>query len=273
MCLAVFALDAHPLYSTVIAANRDEHHARDAVRAQWWSEGWLGGRDLRGGGTWLGITRSGRWAFLTNVREPSRHDPDAPTRGALVTTVLTAVAAPMDTLRELALTAGNYNGFNLLVGEDGDAAWLSNRAAEPRPLGPGIHGISNAALDTPWPKVVATRQAVDAWCRSGASDTTALFDALASRDIAPDDRLPRTGVPLERERWLSAAFIVSPEYGTRSSTVVLIGRDGVASFEERSFDAGGQAVDVATHRFTLVAGPAPRLSGRAPSPGEEFRLR
>ncbi|MEO5699757.1 MAG: NRDE family protein [Casimicrobiaceae bacterium] len=252
MCLAVVALDAHPVYATVIVANRDEFHARAALPAHWWSEGFLAGRDVPGGGTWLGVTRAGRWGFLTNVRESAWRDPDAPSRGALVTDVLTAVDPPMRTLAAIAAEAGAFNGFNLLAGHGGEAGWYSNRSPAPLPLVGGLHGISNAALDTPWPKVVGTRAAVAAWCAAGTQDTEALFVALTVKAIAPDDVLPMTGVTLEWERRLSAPFIVSADYGTRCSTVLLLGRDGEAQFEERAFDPAGELVNVARERFTMV---------------------
>lgn len=255
MCLAVVALDVHPDYTAVVVANRDEFHARAALPAQWWPEGFLAGQDLTAGGTWLGVTRSGRWAFLTNVREPERKDPAAPTRGTLVTRVLAAPEPATAALQTIVTAAAAYNGFNLMAGDGPRAAWCSNRAPEPRPLPPGVHGISNAALDTPWPKVVATRAAVRAWCAAGERNPGALFDALAVRTIAPDHALPHTGVTLDWERRLSAPFIVSAEYGTRCSTVILLGRDGQATFEERSFDPAGALTDVARYTFTFEAGP------------------
>lgn len=251
MCLAVVGLDVHPDFAVVIAANRDEQHARPTAPAQWWPEGWLAGRDLAGGGTWLGVTDTGRWALLTNVREPARKNPDAPTRGTLVTRVLADAAPPDTSLDTLVSEVGVYNGFNLLAGTPHGGAWLSNRSDGPRRLARGIHGISNAVLDSPWPKVIAAKAALDRWCADGARAIDPLFDALASRAIAPDHALPATGVKLEIERRLSAAFILDDGYGTRSSTVVLIGRDGRCSFEERSFDAKGNATGSARFAFSI----------------------
>ncbi len=251
MCLAVVALDAHPAYIAVVVANRDEFHAREARPAHWWPEGFLAGRDLAGGGTWLGVARRGRWAFLTNVREPERRDPAAPTRGALVTQVLASPETIPAVLAAILQQAFLYNGFNLLAGDRAKAAWCSNRARKPQPLARGVHGISNAALDTPWPKVVGTKAVVTDWCAAGERDPAALFAALARREVASDDVLPRTGVSLEWERRLSAPFIVGPEYGTRCSTVILLGRDGEASFEERAFDPAGALVNVARHVFRI----------------------
>jgi uncharacterized protein with NRDE domain len=251
MCLAVLAFDAHPAYRIVIAANRDEYHARPALPAQWWPEGWLAGRDLAGGGTWLGITRNGRWALLTNVREAGRKDTRAPTRGALVTAVLDSAEPPLAALAAVAARGADYNGFNLLAGEGNEAGWYSNRAGTPTRLAAGTYGISNAALDTPWPKVRAAKARVARWCAEQREDAEALFAALGARELAADHELPATGVSLQWERRLSARFIVSEEYGTRCSTVILVGRDGAAVFEERTFDAMGALTGTARHAFTV----------------------
>jgi uncharacterized protein with NRDE domain len=166
MCLALFALDAHPRYALVVAANRDEYHARPASRAAWWDEGWLAGRDLKAGGTWFGVTRSARWAFVTNVREPSRHDPSAPSRGVLVPAVLADPSLPAASLGRIVAGATAQNGFNLVAGSVAEAAWGSNRGAASQRLPAGIHGVSNATIDTPWPKVTRTKAALAAWCEA-----------------------------------------------------------------------------------------------------------
>jgi uncharacterized protein with NRDE domain len=252
MCLALFALDAHRHYVLVVAANRDEYHARPAARAAWWAEGWLAGRDLKAGGTWFGVTRTARWAFVTNVREPLRYDPDAPSRGSLVPALL-ADARPIGASLERTVTGATaQNGFNLVAGAGAQAAWGSNRAIAAEVLPPGIHGVSNAALDTPWPKVTRTKAIVGAWCDAAESDIEPLFSMLADTRVAPDAELPSTGVPLERERMLSAPFIVSPGYGTRCSTVLTLSRDGAVRFVERSFDPHGSALGDAEHRFTVA---------------------
>jgi uncharacterized protein with NRDE domain len=255
MCLAVLALGMHPRHALVIAANRDEAHARPTAPAAWWGEGWLGGRDLAAGGTWLGVTREGRWALLTNVRDPSRHDPAAPSRGRLVTDFLDSGAEPGAAMHAVVESGAPHNGFNLLGGRVDDAHWASNRAAGVRALPTGIHGLSNHLLDTPWPKVVRTKAALAAWCAStthGDDDVEPLFAMLRETWIAPDAELPQTGVTLERERLLSAPFIVSPVYGTRCSTVVTIGYDGAARLVERTFDAGGARTGEAEHRFGVA---------------------
>ena len=265
MCLAVVALDAHPRFSLVVVANRDEAHARPTRAAHWWPRDAgppvFGGRDLAAGGTWLALARHGRWAFVTNVREPGRNDPAAPSRGALV---LRVIDDPRPVAEALAAAGEDprYNGYNLIAGDVSRAAWTSNRAPGPRALAAGVHGVSNAALDTPWPKLLRVQRGVEAWIADGSEDVAPLFDLLADRTIAPDDALPSTGVPLALERRLSAAFILSPHYGTRASTVVTIARDGSARFHERSFDADGRATGDVVERFVLAPGgvppPAPR---------------
>lgn len=253
MCLALVALGAHERYALVVAANRDEFHARATAPANWWDEGWLAGRDLAAGGTWLGVTRGGRWALITNVREPARHDPSAPSRGALVTGLLADSAPVPEGLGRILGAATRHNGFNLVAGTARDAHWGSNRAEGTRALAPGVHGVSNATLDTPWPKVTRTRAAVAAWCARNDPDVEALFDLLADRTLALDDELPATGIPLERERLLSAPFIVGLDYGTRCSTVLAIRRDGEARFVERSFDPAGRSTVVIDERFRVRA--------------------
>ncbi len=261
MCLALIAQDAHRRFAVVIAANRDEHHARPTAAAAWWREGILAGRDLEAGGTWLGVTRTGRYALITNIREPDRRDPGAPSRGALVTRVLGDAPPPLASVSAVVSASAAYNGFNLLAGDTMSLAWGSNRAPTARALAPGIHGISNAVLDAPWPKVERTKAALAAWCARDADDLDALFAVLADRTRTPDADLPSTGVPLEWERRLSSPFIVGEDvgYGTRSSTVVTIGRDGDARFVERSFDPAGRQAGEADFRFALDATPLQQL--------------
>lgn len=243
MCLALLVQDAHPRFAVVLAANRDEHHAREAAPAAWWDEGWLAGRDLEAGGTWLGVTRGGRYALITNIREPDKRAPGAPSRGRLVTRVLGAATPPGATVAAIVADAGAYNGFNLIAGDTTAAWWGCNRPPASRPLARGVHGISNAVLDAAWPKVARTKAALAAWCARGDEDLTALFAVLADRSRAADAELPSTGVPLDWERLLSSPFIVGEAYGygTRCSTVVAIGRDGRARFVERSFDPAGRS--------------------------------
>ncbi|MCC7113010.1 MAG: NRDE family protein [Burkholderiales bacterium] len=250
MCLVAVALGAHPRYAVVVAANRDEFHDRAASAAHWWDAGWIAGRDLAAGGTWLGVRRDGRWSLVTNVREPGRQDAAAATRGELPIRALSAPDLP-EFLGALRREDGRYNGYNLLAGDRAVAHWTSNRHGPARRLPRGVSAIANAALDTPWPKVERLRAALGRWTDDQTGDLDPLFAALADRTVAPDERLPATGVPLERERMLSAAFIVSERYGTRASTVYALGVDGTARLVERTFDPAGRLVGEVDERFTV----------------------
>ncbi len=264
MCLILLAHDAHPRYRLVVAANRDEFYERPTAPAAWWDDApaVLAGRDLRGGGTWMGITRGGRFAAVTNYRDVAPPSPDAPSRGHLVGDFLAGDGAPGAYLRALEPRAGEYAGFNLLVG-DGSGLWYyGNRGGDARPLGPGVYGLSNALLDTPWPKVERGRAALREAVSSGEDvDPEALFRILWDAEPAPDLLLPDTGVGIERERMLSSSFIRSPEYGTRASTVLLVGRDGRVRFVERSVVPGrGDWTEVA-YGFEADGGAGLRRGG------------
>ena len=242
MCVVLMALDAHPAYSLVVAANRDEFYARPTRSMHWWDEepGLLAGRDLRSGGTWMGVTRSGRFAVVTNYREPGRTDPHAPSRGLLVTGALTSEASPSAYLEQLAAEGHRYNGFNLVAG-DGSLLWAySNRSGRPpEVVPPGVHGLSNELLDTPWPKVTTGKRELEAaLLLQGEELVERLLGVLADRHVPADEDLPETGVGLEMERALGSRFVATPSYGTRASYVVLVGRDGAVAVVEQGFDHG-----------------------------------
>ena len=254
MCLAVIALDLHPRYRIVAAANRDEFHARPTKAAHWWANSrppLLAGRDLQQGGTWLGVTPSGRCAFVTNVREPARHDPDAPTRGALVPALLRDSRPVATAIESIVADAQHCNGFNLVAVDESGGAFASNRSPGVKVLGGGLYGVSNAGLDTPWPKLVRAKTGVAAWLAGRNERIDALWPVLADTTRASDEALPHTGIARERERLLSAPFIVSDAYGTRSSTIITLDRDGHARFVERSYDAGGSLVGEAAFEFRV----------------------
>ena len=255
MCLAVVALGAHPRYALVIAANRDEFHARAAAPAAWGQAppfmDIVAGRDLAAGGTWFGVHRTGRWALVTNVREGGNSDAAARSRGELVPLVLGASSLD-DAFAALGAAAPRYNGFNLLAGDATRALWMSNRADGMRRLHAGLHGLSNALIDTPWPKLLRTRDRMAAWAATGNRDIAPLFATLADTTPAPDHLLPSTGVPRERERMLSSAFILSDTYGTRCSTIFTIDHDGEARLHERSFDPAGATMGEAIESFALA---------------------
>lgn len=242
MCLVLIALNAHPRLRLVIAANRDEFHARAAVPAAWWPEGVLAGRDSVAGGTWFGIHRSGRWALITNFREGVPRDPNAPSRGKLVTRALLDTRSPLACAAAIAVDGARYHGFNLLVGDATFAAYASNRASGALRLGPGVYGLSNHLLDTPWPKVVRGKQRLAAWLQQDGATDAPLFDLLADPMPAAEHELPATGVTRDWERLLSSPFIVNRDYGTRCSTVLTVAPGGAARFAERSFDPAGRAI-------------------------------
>lgn len=252
MCLILLAWQAHPDYPLVVAANRDEFHARRTAAADFWQDApaVLAGRDLEAGGTWLGVSRGGRFAALTNFRDPERNKPDAPSRGKLVSRFLAGTQSPQEYLDQIETSAATYNGFNLLFGDRHSLWCFSNCGEGKRQLDPGIYGLSNHLLDTPWPKVTRARSQL-AQALTAMPQTEPLFAMLRDEAIAPDAHLPRTGVSLEWERLLSAAFVRSPDYGTRCSTVVTVGADGEVRFEERSFGPGARPAGTARLRFTL----------------------
>ncbi len=239
MCLILLAQDAHPEYPLVFAGNRDEFYDRPAASAAFWDDAphVLGGRDLKAGGTWLGITQRGHWATVTNVRDQRPHREDAPSRGHLVADYLTDEPAPEAYLRSVQAKADQYNGFNLLVGTPEETLYLSNRDGSPRPVAAGIHGMSNAQLDDPWPKVERGTSRLRAVLDDQVT-AEGLLDLLDDRRPAPDDELPSTGVGQETERMLSPPFIEGEKYGTRTSTVILVHRSGAVTFVERNYDRG-----------------------------------
>lgn len=238
MCLIVFAWQVIPGMPLLAAGNRDEFYARPAAAADWWIDhpDVYAGRDLQGGGTWMGVTRGGRFAAITNVRDPASKRDAAPTRGKLVADYLAGQATPEQYVEQVAELAHRYNGFNLVVGNQEKLIWFSNAGKENarngKPLAPGIYGLSNGLLDAPWPKVVRTKAQFGSLICQGAPED-AYFEMLADTTRASDCRLPRTGVSLEWERVLSAVCIESPEYGTRASTVVQLYADNTAILRER----------------------------------------
>ncbi|WP_266170357.1 NRDE family protein [Dyella subtropica] len=242
MCLIAFGWQAHPRWRLLLAGNRDEFHARpSAALARWPDSPVVGGRDLEAGGTWLGVTDAGRCCVVTNVRDPG--DPQrGVSRGLLATDYLRGEAGAAAHAPSLLQTAADYRPFNLLTFDAADAFYLGNRPMpKAQPVSPGVHGLSNADFNTPWPKARALMQQVQAWLVSAddSEDFAPLFTALADEHRAPDDELPDTGVGLERERWLSSAFIRGEHYGTRASTVVAIGHDGRGVMIERRFGPFG----------------------------------
>lgn len=237
MCLIIFAYDCHPRYKLVMAANRDEFYRRADQPAAFWSDHptILAGRDLEHGGTWMGITTAGRFAALTNYRDPASISPNAPSRGHLVQNFLAGTADPMAYIKDLPDQGAAYNGFNLLAGDQDSLYYFSNREKLIRRIEPGVHGISNSLLDVPWPKLTRCVDTLFGHLCQDEIDVEALFTMMADRFQPPDEDLPKTGVSLAFEQMLAPAFVLSSEYGTKSTSVLLIGHDKQVSFTERSF--------------------------------------
>ncbi|MEM9328526.1 MAG: NRDE family protein [Bacteroidota bacterium] len=251
MCLIAFALDAHPDYSLILAANRDEFYNRPTAYAGAWDGApeVIGGRDLKGGGTWLGMTRSGRVAAVTNFRDPQQINEEAKTRGHLTKDYLTQVELPVeDYLAQVQREAALYNGFNLLLFEQGKGFHFSNYEGRINRLPAGVHGLSNALLNTPWPKLQRLKQSFTDAIRMEVSHDR-LLALLEDSELAPDEQLPDTGIGNQWEKAISSICIKTEDYGTCCSTVLTIDRQGQAQFTERSFPVGTREDKIV--RFTF----------------------
>lgn len=248
MCLLVLAWNAHPRYRLVIAANRDEYHDRPAAALTHWpSPDILAGRDLRAGGTWLGIDRHRRFGVVTNFRDLLRGSPQAPSRGDLIPRYLAGEGGPQDYLDALEPEAATYAGFNLLLA-DAQSLWYASNRNSPfaRALPAGVHGLSNERLDTPWPKLRRVRRGFEDWLRDGpAVEGAELFVLLGDREPAIDEGT----VPGEWDRILSSPFVLNESYGTRCSTVVAIEPAGGCYLAERRFDRSGVCTGETEYRL------------------------
>ncbi len=236
MCLVAVALGAHPDWPLVVVGNRDEFHARPADPMHWWTDPIiLAGRDRSAGGAWLGVTPDGRFATVTNYRVPGAHRPGGRTRGELIPAVLDG----LDT-EALRARGGDYSGFNLLWGDASGCTWVCNETDGLDYPGTGIHALSNGVLDGDWPKVRRARDGLARLLHAPSGPPfEALFDLFADPQQAPDSELPDTGVPRDWERFLSSPFIVGGEYGTRATTVVMVGADQRVRVRERVFAPDG----------------------------------
>lgn len=238
MCVAFFAGQSHPDYPLILIHNRDEFYSRPTAPAAFWGEApsLLAGKDLKQGGIWLGVTTSGRWGFVTNYRNPKERRPDARTRGTLVLEYLLEDLTPREYSEEVLASASDYNGFNLLVGTRNEMAYLSSVKKQVLPIPPGVHGISNGDLNTPWPKVVRGQDEFERILERGESTWADAFFALMKDETpAPDAQLPNTGVGPEMEKQLSPLFIRTPNYGTRATTLLMLGRTQ-GKLIERTYD-------------------------------------
>ena len=243
MCLITFAFQSHPDYPLVVAANRDEFFHRPTNSANFWDDApnILAGRDLQAGGTWLGINKQGHFAAVTNVRDGDNLTPYTASRGELPTQHLLNPKSIKHTIENIRQQSSHYNGFNLLLGNASQLGYVSNHCETfTTSLAPGIYGLSNATLETPWPKVTGAKKELSIIMRKDwnnlAERQQELLALLRNTDQAAEEELPDTGIERDKERLLSSRFITSPEYGTRASTLVLFHRCGRIHFIERSYD-------------------------------------
>jgi uncharacterized protein with NRDE domain len=261
MCLLVLAWKTHPRYRLVIAANRDEYHERPTAPLGRWPApaDILAGRDLRAGGTWLGIDHRRRFGIVTNFRDLVRAPPQAPSRGGLIPRYLEGTAGPGGYLATLETEAPGFGGFNLLLA-DGDSLWYASNRTQPfaRALSPGVHGLSNELLDTPWPKLRRVRGGFEEWLRrAGSAESGELFALLADRAPATDEELPDTGLSPAWERTLSSPFVRNETYGTRCSSILAIEPDGSCYLAERRFDPSGARSGETEYRLPRDEWPTP----------------
>ena len=253
MCLIIFSWQPDAETPLLIIANRDEFYDRPTLKAHFWEESpsIFAGQDLQAGGSWLGINTSGNFAAVTNVREwPSR--PGSLSRGELVSSYLKGRRIPQDYLSDVQQRRQLYAGFNLLIGDIHHLYYLSNRGKDVQVLQPGIYGLSNHLLNSPWPKVLKTRDAVSALLNSNNdAPPEALINVMQDREKAPDHALPDTGVSLERERLLSSPFIASEDYGTRNTSVLQFSSDGRLKWVEQTYANQGRfdELQIFSHHF------------------------
>ncbi len=253
MCLIFISLNQHPNYKLIVAANRDEFYQRKTAPASFWKDHpfILGGRDLEANGTWLGMTTQGKISLLTNYRDPKNINPKAPSRGQLVSDFLGNGDHGEEYLRKLEPEASAYNGFNLIVGTADELWYLSNYKKGIQQLTHGFFGLSNHLLDTPWPKVERGKEKLRSIFSKERIQPDELFEVLYDEQRADDDKLPNTGIGLERERALSSMFIKTDfNYGSRCSTVILIDHQNNVTFAERVYDL--KTFDHTTNRFEFL---------------------
>jgi len=254
MCLILVAWRVDPRFPFVVAANRDEYFGRPTAEADWWTDGSgiLAGRDLQAGGTWLGVTRNGRFAALTNFRDPQGVVAQAPSRGKLVSDFLAAEWPVAEGLAEIARRGARCNPFNLLCSDGEELGIYESTTGRARSLDPGVYALSNHLLDTPWPKVQQAKSRLAA-ALAALPSAAMMLDLLRDAEPAPDEQLPRTGVSLDMERMLSSAFIVGADYGTRCSTVLTVDSDGAGVFGEWTWDP--RAALAGLSRYTFQVNP------------------
>ena len=238
MCIILFAWQQHPDFPLMVAANRDEFHHRPAEAARWRGD-LLCGLDLAAGGTWLGLTRAGRFAAVTNYREPIQDQTaGARSRGMLPMGFLESDDTPEQWLKKIVAEQDQYGGFNLLVSDSKELWYIGNRGAAPQAVAPGIYALSNGLLDTQWPKTERGKMLMRQ-CINNNADTDQILDVLADDQVPDDDQLPNTGVGVELERLVAPIFIQSAAYGTRASTAIRFHSEGGFDFAEQRWQPGG----------------------------------
>ena len=252
MCLVVFAHNVHPKYRLILMANRDEFYDRPTAKAQWWSVdsvSILGGKDLKAGGTWMAIDKKGRIASVTNYRDPKRFQTTAATRGDLTIDFLKNKNSSLLHCQDLLKKSDSYNGFNLLLIEK-ESVYLNNYEKKIKKINMGVYGLSNALLDSSWPKVKKSKKLFND-CIHGYFSPDDLFSIMQDKEIFKDNDLPLTGLPLEKERAYSSICIRTPEYGTRSTTVIMIDYDHHVRFIEKTYPVGKQKGYTSSFSFII----------------------
>lgn len=251
MCLIAFAWQSHPEYKLVLVANRDEFHRRPSQALHWWPDkpDVLAGRDLQASGTWLAANRKGRFATVTNYREQQRPDRKLRSRGELVSNFVTSDVSASEFVNSI--SGEKYAGFNFLAADNEELVYVSNRGDGPTRLPPGIYGLSNASLDTPWSKLVRSREKLRALIDSNAINETTLMELVADRTTAPVSDVEAGSLPFEFAKALTAPFIVSPDYGTRCSTTLLWSRTHKIAVSERRFNEFGMSIGESRVSFEL----------------------
>lgn len=257
MCLIVFAYKYHPKYPFILAGNRDEFHARPTQTLHVWDSdpNILAGKDLKEGGTWLGLNQHGKFAALTNHRDLSKIKENAPSRGNLVKEILQSGQPFENQLSDLQSEFSNYNGFNLIAGTVDDLYYVSNEGGHMMKLKPGLYGISNAFLNTPWPKTNNALESFTHALNSELPDVSAIFELLTDTTTYPERMLPKTGLSPEMEKAVSSIFILTDDYGTRSSALLMIDKMGSGKFTEKTYRPGTvEVTDSEEFHFNLVEG-------------------
>lgn len=253
MCLILLAKNYHSSFKFIIAANRDEFHSRPTAPASWWMNNTvLSGIDLQGKGTWLGIDKYGRFTAITNYRDPSLVDNNRASRGELTHYFLKNKIDNNQFLTKLKLSYRNYNPYNILFGNVNTTHHYSNISNNSTLLNDGIHGLSNHLMDSPWPKVIKSKNNLMNILKNDNFTTDDIFKILTNKEIVNDLELPKTGISPQMEKMLSPIFIQTPEYGTRCSTIILVDNDNITTFIERSYNNQGLITDEISFKFEIV---------------------